>query len=76
MLLSKDIDNKVFNYIDQWCETLAYIAWDIRASYHRTLQAIPGQAIFGRDMIFNITSVVDWRFITTSNQQQVEIDIV
>ena len=26
MLLSKDIDNKVFNYIDQWCETLAYIA--------------------------------------------------
>ena len=48
MLVTKDLDNKVFNYIDPWGETLAYIAWDIRASYRRTIMAIPGQAVFGR----------------------------
>ena len=27
MFVTKDIDNKVFNYIDPWGENLEYIAW-------------------------------------------------
>ena len=59
MLVTKDLDNKVFGYIDPWGETLAYIAWAIRYSYHRTIMATPVQAVFGRDMIFNPASVFD-----------------
>ena len=36
--------------------------------------ATPGVAVFGRDMIFNLAAVVDWRVITASNQQHVDID--
>ena len=50
MLITKDLDDKVFDYIDPWGENLAYIAWAIRASYHRTIMAMPGQDFFGRDI--------------------------
>ena len=33
-----------------------------------------GQAVFGRDILFNLASVVDWKFVTAANQQQVDID--
>ena len=36
--------------------------------------AMSGQSVFGRDMLFNLTSVVDWRVSTTANQLQVDID--
>ena len=73
MLVAKGIDNKLFDYIDQSYETLAYIAWAIRASYRRTIMATPGQAIFGRDMIFNLLSVIDWLVLNAAKQQQVDI---
>ena len=76
ILVTKYISNKVFDYIYQWCETLAFIAWSIKASYHRTIQTTTGQAVFFREMIFNLTPVVDWRFITVGKQQQVDIDDV
>ena len=57
MLVTKDIYSKVFKYIDSWGETLAYIAWVIRASYHRTIMATAGQDVFGRDILFNLASV-------------------
>ena len=60
MLSTKDIDNKVFDYIYPWVKTLAYISWEIRASYHRTIMDTSGQAVFGREMLFNLASVVDW----------------
>ena len=34
----------------------------------------PGQAIFGRYMLFNLASVVDWRVVTAAKQRQVDID--
>ena len=33
-----------------------------------------GQAIFGRDMIFNLTSVLDKQVVPTADQQQADID--
>ena len=35
--------------------------------------ATPGQVVFGRDMLFKITSVVEWLVVTASKQRQVEI---
>ena len=54
MLVTKDIDNKVFIYIGPWGENLASIAWAIRAYYHRTIMATQGQAVFDRYMLFNL----------------------
>ena len=76
MLATKDLANKVFDYIYPWDETLAYIAWAIRASCHRIIQATQGQAVFGRDMILNLVLVVDWRVITAGKHQQVDIENV
>ena len=38
--------------------------------------ATPGQAVFGRDMLYNLASVVDWRVVTYAKQRQVDIDNV
>ena len=76
MPVTKDLDNKVFDYIYPWGKNLEYIAWAIRAYYHRTIMATPGHAVFFRDTIFNLTSVVDWQVITVENQLQVDIDNV
>ena len=59
MIVTKDFDNNVFFHIDPWVDTLSSIEWAIRASNHHTIMATPGQAVFGRDMIFNLSSVVD-----------------
>ena len=76
MCVAQDLYNKVFNYIDPWGETLASIAWTIRASYHRTIHTTSGQVLFARDIIFNLASVVDWQVITASKHQQVDTDNV
>ena len=48
MLATKDLYNKVFNYIDTWYETLASIALAIQDSYHRTNMVTSLQTDFGR----------------------------
>ena len=42
MIVTKDIDNKVFDHIYPWGETLVYIAWEIRVSYQCTTMSTPG----------------------------------
>ena len=32
-----------------------------------------GQTVFGKDMLFNLMSIVYWRIVTTRNQRQVNI---
>ena len=59
MLATKDIDNKVFNYIDPWGENLAYISWEIRAYYYHNIMAAPVQDVFVRDTIFNLAQFLD-----------------
>ena len=36
--------------------------------YHTTLQAMPDQLIFGRDMILNTTFIADWEAIRLRKQ--------
>jgi hypothetical protein len=38
-------------------------AWAICSTYHTVLKAPPGAAIFGRDMLFDIPFVADWKQI-------------
>jgi hypothetical protein len=43
-------------------------AWAIHSTYHTVLKASPGAAIFGRDMLFIIPFVADWRKIGEQRQ--------
>ena len=36
-------------------------AWAIRSTYYTVLKASPGAAIFGRDMLFDIPFIADWK---------------
>jgi hypothetical protein len=45
-------------------------AWAICSTYHTVLKASPGAAIFGRDMLFNILFVADWKQIGDYRQNQ------
>ena len=74
ILVTKDVDNKFFEYIYTWGETLSSIALDVGASYNHTIGDTPGQAVFGIDIIFNLTLVIDWRVITAKKLRQVNID--
>ena len=73
MLITKYLYNQVFYYMYTWGETLASIAWAIRAYYQCTILSTPGQAVFGRDMLFDLVSVIHWRVATSAKQRQVYI---
>ena len=74
MIKTHELDDYVFDYIDPWGEILSSVVWAIRASYHSTLQATPAQLVFGRDMLFNIRKVINWKLITDRKREQVRRD--
>ncbi len=47
---------------------LADAAWAIRFTHHTVLKASPGAAIFGRDMLFDIPVIADWKIIGEHRQ--------
>ena len=47
-------------------------AWAICSSYHTVLKASPGAAIFGRDMLFDIPFIADWKQIGDYRQHQTD----
>jgi hypothetical protein len=74
ILVTKQVEKLTFDYIDPWGRILNSIIWAIRASYHSTTQATPTQAVFGRDMLFNISKVVDWSIIAARKREQIKKD--
>ena len=61
-----DVSNIVNN--DPWSGILAANMFDVRATYHTTLQASLMQLVFGRDFILNIKHVADWEHIRQCKQ--------
>jgi hypothetical protein len=49
-------------------------AWAIRSTYHTVLKASPGAAIFGRDMLFDIPYLADWKKIGDYRQRQTDLN--
>jgi hypothetical protein len=47
-------------------------AWAICSTYHTVLKASPGAAIFGRDMLFGIPFIADWKQIGEYRQNQTD----
>ena len=57
------METRTFYYIDPWGDILTSVAWAIRALYHSKSDASPAQLVFVRNMIFDLTSVIDWHVI-------------
>jgi hypothetical protein len=47
-------------------------AWAIRSTYHTVLKASPGAAIFGRDMLFDVPFIADWKLIGENRQRRTD----
>jgi len=61
-------DNPYYDPEDPWSGILAAASFAMRATYHTTLQATPGQLVFGRDMILNTQYLADWTAIKARKQ--------
>lgn len=72
MLLTKNLQNQVFDFIDPFGEILASVAWAVRASYNSSTDATPAQLVFGRDMMFNLKTLINWK--TLSLRKQIQVD--
>ena len=71
MLRSHNLDNHEFDPGDPWGDMLTKIAWAIHSLYHTTSNAMPGQLVFSRDMLFDIRFNPDWENIRKRKRSQV-----
>jgi hypothetical protein len=64
MLRTFELEERDLDPQDPWGEFLQQCAFGIRSTHHTTLQASPGQLVFGRDMIHNIPFIANWTIST------------
>ena len=62
-------DNPYLDSDDPWSGILAAALFAMCSMYHTTLRAMPGQLIFGMDMILNTQCLADWTAIKAHKQQ-------
>jgi hypothetical protein len=55
-----ELEERELDPDDPWNEFLQACAFDTRSKFHTTLQASPGQFVFGRDMILDIRFQANW----------------
>ena len=53
---------------EPWDNILSSVAWATRSTYHTTLEATPGQLVFGRDMLLPIAFRANWAHIKNKKQ--------
>ena len=74
MLKTKDLVNVIFDVVDPWSDILASVAYAVRCSHHSTLNATPGQLVFGRDMLLDIAYVPDYQSVWANKQKRINYD--
>ena len=62
-------DNPYIDMDDPWLGILAAALFAMCSTYHTTLRTMPGQLVFGRDMILNTQYLADWTVIKARKQQ-------
>ncbi len=53
---------------------LSDAAWAICSTHHTVLKALPGAVIFGRDMLFDILFIADWKKIGEYKQELTDLN--
>ena len=67
-----ELEQKELDTNDPWGPFLSAAAWAIRSTVHTTLEATPGQLIFGRDMLLPIRIKTDWAMIRQRKQDIID----
>lgn len=62
-------DNPYYDQQDPWSGILSAAAFAMRSTWHTTLQATPGQLVFGRDMLLNTQFTANWTAIKARKQE-------
>ena len=76
MLRTANLDKAETVTEDDIGDFLSNASWAIRSTHHTVLNASPGAAIFGRDMLFDIPYVVDWTEVGLQRQARVDKDAI
>ena len=63
-----ELEDNCMDETDPWAGILSATAFAMRSTFHTTLNATPGQLVFGRDMILNMTCQADWQAIRQRKQ--------
>jgi len=71
MIRCFELDTLSLDPKDPFGDILARIGWAVCSTYHTTLQATPGQLVFGRDMLFDIDFTADWHQIYERRQKMI-----
>ena len=66
--ISKSANPPTIGDDEPWDNILSSVAWAIRSTYHKTLEAMPGQLVFGRDMLLPIAFQANWAHIQNKKQ--------
>ena len=61
MLLKKLTRGRLLLFGSFWILIFLKTAWAICSSYNNNTNATPAQLVFGRDMMFNLTTFVNWK---------------
>ena len=72
MLLTKNLQEEVLDYLDPFGSILASVAWAICSTYNSTTDATPAQLVFGRDMMFNLSTLINWKELSLRKQKLVD----
>ena len=67
-----DLENNYLDEKDPFKGVLAATTFAERSMYHTTLKKMPGQLVFGRDMIFHIQHVANWELIRHIKQKCID----
>ena len=71
MICTFELEDNYLDEDDPWKGILSATAFAVRSTYHTTLQKLPGQLVFGRDMILNITHRANWEYIRQRKQERI-----
>ena len=72
MIRTFELEENYLDDDDPWKGILAATAFAVRSTYHTTLQATPGQLVFGHDLILNCEHIADWQAIKKRKQQLIK----
>jgi hypothetical protein len=67
-----ELEKRELDTINPFEPFLTATAYAVRSTYHTTLQATPGQLIFGRDMILPTEFKANWAAITMRKQESID----
>ena len=65
------LENNYSDEDDPWKGILSATSFGIHSTYHMILQKMPGQLVFGRDMILNIIHRANQEYVRQKKQERI-----